>query len=332
VKHIRKEVDFKLSKKKLYLILDTETATLPYIEGLKPSDKQKISISKPLIYDIGWIIQDRKGNILEKKNFLIQEIFFTPIIFNTAYYKEKRPLYIDMVEKNKIEVKKWNEVTKNLLTDLQKVEFCSAYNACFDYKKAIPFTDNYITALYSNHFQIYEEQQKASIKRIIKNEKMPSNSNYLDSVFELKGLQFPIVDIWAVACEYLLNNRNFKNYCFNNHQFTKSGLYFCTTAENCYNFLNKNPNFVESHTALSDSIIEGYILKKAFERYTIKPVLQAFPFKKLGSPQQYIQDIKKNKILYSKILLEYFEKYFEGEKNPSKQAVKNYNELLELIQ
>jgi hypothetical protein len=314
------------------MVLDTETATLPYIDGLKPLDKQKISISKPLVYDIGWIIQDRKGNILEKKNFLIQEIFFMPIIFNTAYYKEKRPLYIDMIEKNEIEVKKWNEVTKELFSDLQKVEFCSAYNACFDFKKAIPFTENYITALYSSYFQIYEEQQKASIKKIIKGEKTSLNPNYLNPIFELKGLQFPIVDIWAVACECLLNNRNFKNYCFNNKQFTKSGLYFSTTAENCYNFLNKNPNFVELHTALSDSIIEGYILKKSFERNTVKPVLQAFPFKKLGSPKQYIQDIKKNKIPYSKILLEYFEKYFEGEKNPSKQTLKNYKELLEAIQ
>lgn len=316
----------------MYMVLDTETATLPYIDGLKPSEKQKISISKPLIYDIGWIIQDRKGNILEKKNFLIQEIFFTPTIFNTAYYKGKRSLYIDMIEKNKIEVKKWNEIIKILLTDLQKVEFCSAYNASFDFKKAIPFTDNYIIALYSSYFQEYEEQQKTSIKRIIKGEKISSNPNYLNPIFELRSLQFPIVDLWAVACDCLLNNRNFKNYCFKNNQFTKSGLYFSTTAENCYNFLNKNPNFVESHTALSDSIIEGYILKKAFERCTVKPVLQAFPFKKIGSPKKYISDIKKNKVLYSKILLEYFEKSFEEEKNPSKQALKNYNELLEVIQ
>ena len=57
-------------KKKLYLVLDTETATLPFSDTLCKDEKQKqkIAIAKPLVYDIGWTITDRQGNIIKKEN------------------------------------------------------------------------------------------------------------------------------------------------------------------------------------------------------------------------------------------------------------------------
>ena len=72
-------------KKKFYLTLDTETATLPFANELckDSKQKQKIAIAKPLVYDIGWTITDRVGNIVKKENFLIQETFFVPNVFNT---------------------------------------------------------------------------------------------------------------------------------------------------------------------------------------------------------------------------------------------------------
>ena len=41
-------------RRKYYLILDCETATLPYAAKItNPKAKQRVSIAKPLIYDIG---------------------------------------------------------------------------------------------------------------------------------------------------------------------------------------------------------------------------------------------------------------------------------------
>ena len=75
-------------RKKFYLTLDTETATLPFANEMAKtaSEKQKIAIAKPLVYDIGWTITDRAGNVYKKVNYLIQETFFVPNVFNTAYY------------------------------------------------------------------------------------------------------------------------------------------------------------------------------------------------------------------------------------------------------
>ena len=52
-------------KKKFYLTLDTETATLPFADEIAKTATQKknIAIAKPLVYDIGWIITDRAGNV-----------------------------------------------------------------------------------------------------------------------------------------------------------------------------------------------------------------------------------------------------------------------------
>ena len=87
-------------KKLRYLVADTESATMPFADeiAMDSEEKKKIAIARPLVYDIGWVIVDRKGNIIKKANYLIQETFFVPSIFNTAYYKEKRPIYMKLLK------------------------------------------------------------------------------------------------------------------------------------------------------------------------------------------------------------------------------------------
>ena len=84
-------------RRKYYVVLDCETATLPYAKNLPENVKKQIAIAKPLIYDLGWTIVDKKGNVYARENYLISEIFSVPSIFNTAYYASKRPLYIDQL-------------------------------------------------------------------------------------------------------------------------------------------------------------------------------------------------------------------------------------------
>ena len=131
------------NKTKHYLMLDCETATLPFadeIAGDNPERKKRIAIAKPLIYDIGWTITNRKGDILESKQFLIAETFSVPAIFNTAYYKEKRPIYLEMLRKNETSIKPWDEVMDVLIADMAAVDGVGAFNSIKKKKKAIPLT------------------------------------------------------------------------------------------------------------------------------------------------------------------------------------------------
>ena len=279
-------------RKLYYLTLDTETATLPFVNelALDSKAKQTISITKPLVYDIGWTISDRNGNIIKRENYLIQETFFVPNIFNTAYYKDKRPQYMKLYSEGKIKAATWNEVIEILLADLETVNFVTAYNACFDFKKAIPFTERYIYHLYSENYNKWEEWQKKRCIDILENGNHTKNEKYLVPVFELRGNEYPLIDIWALACDRLLNTNKYRKYCCDNNFFTDSKKFFKTSAEVSYRYLMKDNEFVESHTALSDAEIETFILAKALKRGKSEPYLKAFPFRTIGTVKKYLEE------------------------------------------
>lgn len=298
-------------KKKLYLTLDTETATLPFANEMckNAKQKQKIAIAKPLVYDIGWIITDRQGNEIKRENYLIQETFFVPNIFNTAYYCNKRPIYMDLLEKGEIKTACWNDVMKQLIIDLDICDLTTAYNACFDFKKAIPFTERYISHLYSSDYNKWEEKQKERCRKILSGRDNSENPDYLKPWFELRGKKYPIADLWGIACDRLINIDKYRNYCLENKLLTASVLYFKSSAETSFQYLMKNYEFVEDHTALSDAIIESQILTKALKKGKVEPEIKAFPFRGLGTTPIYVRE-KKPK--YAPIIIELLQKYIEN--------------------
>lgn len=296
--------------KKFYLTVDTETATIPFANQIckNANQKQKIAIAKPLVYDIGWSITDRQGNIVKTENFLVQETFFVPNIFNTAYYRNKRPIYMELLEKGEIKVDCWNNIMKLFIADLEKVDISTAYNACFDFKKAIPFTERYIKALYSSDYQKWEDRQKKSCEDILNNRSNAKNEEYLNPYFELRGVQYPIADLWCIACERLININKYRNFCLDRGYVTNSVVFFKSSAETSFQYLMKNYDFIEDHTALSDALIESQILTKALKKGKIEPTLYAFPFRDLGSTIDYAIDTNHKYVepLYE-LLLNYIE-------------------------
>lgn len=304
-------------KKKYYLVLDTETATLPFADEIAKDtkQKQKIAIAKPLVYDIGWVIVDRQGNIHKKVNYLVQETFFVPNIFNTAYYKEKRPIYIDLLERGKIANKKWNEIVNELIEDLKKCDLTSAYNACFDFKKAIPFTERYIYHLYNEDYNDWEKGQKAHCKRLLSGAKDDDDKNpdFLKPSFKLRKVEYPLTDLWSIACNKLINIDKYRNYCLKNGLLTASAIYFKSSAETSFQYLMNQYDFEEQHTALSDAEIESEILIKALRKGKIEPEITAFPFKQLGTTYDYVKE-RKPKYLETvrTALAEYLDSLEEG--------------------
>lgn len=295
-------------RKKFYLTLDTETATLPFANEIAKtaSEKQKIAIAKPLVYDIGWTITDRVGNIYKKVNYLIQETFFVPNVFNTAYYFNKRPIYMKLLADGFVTAKTWDDAIEELLNDLDYCDIATAYNACFDFKKAIPFTETYIKHLYSADYNGWEKMQKKKCKDIIKGKNDAENPDYLTPVFKIRGFEFPIADLWGIACDRLINIDKYRNYCLENELLTASALFFKTSAETAFQYLMKRYDFIEDHTALSDAEIEAQILTKALKKGKIEPSIKAFPFKELGKTTDYVTE-KKPK--YKENVITAIEKY-----------------------
>lgn len=286
---ISMEKERKLDKRrKYYLILDCETATLPYASKFGGDEKKAISIAKPLIYDLGWTICDAKGKIYRKRSYLITEIFSVPSVFNTAYYKEKRPQYLEKLKVGSISLRTWKEATEILERDLLEVQAVGAYNAAFDFKKAIPFTEKYIEALYSNDFQRWEEVQEkvceniARGKKAVKRNGAPEFDPYN---FQFRNNFYPIFDIWGLACEYLLNTDEYRTTCIANNWITASGKYYQTSAEKAFAYLMNDWEFLESHTAIEDAEIESAIFGKIVEKVGIKGIefeIIFFPFRIVG--------------------------------------------------
>ena len=195
-----------------------------------------------------------------------------------------------LYSEGKIKAATWNEVIDILLADLDTVNFVTAYNACFDFKKAIPFTERYIYHLYSENYNKWEEWQKKRCIDILENGNHAKNENYLVPVFELRGNEYPLIDIWALACDRLLNTNKYRKYCCDNNFFTDSKKFFKTSAEVSYRYLVKDNDFIESHTALSDAEIETFILAKALKRGKSEPYLKAFPFRTIGTVKKYLEE------------------------------------------
>lgn len=330
-----------MRNKNYYLILDTETATLPFSDKLAKNakDKQSIAIAKPLIYNIGWVVADSQGNIIDRQEFLIQETFFVPQVFNTAYYKEKRPIYMKKLADNAIKVATWNEIVELLIQYLNNVTMSTAFNACFDFKKAIPFTEQYINALYSDSYNEWEKRQYWDCKQILNKSKNRKNPDYLTPRLKLRDKEYPIFDLWGIACDRLINIPKYKNYCINNQYLTNSAMFFKTSAEIVFRYLTQNEDFEEEHTALNDSEIEAFILAKCLKKGKIEqPIIKEFPFRQLGETGDYLDVCAKSKKVYfAEQILDMLNKYMDTQTNIDTsfgywaRVMKLYNKLNRIV-
>lgn len=272
-------------RRKYYLVLDCETATLPYAHNFEGADRQTIAIAKPLIYDLGWKIMDAMGKIYRRKSYLISEIFSVPYIFNTAYYASKRPLYIEKLKKKEISLVSWETATADLVADMNEVASVGAYNSMFDYKKAIAFTEEYIVNLYSDNYYEWETEQCRRIDYIVTHPNQENDRPFNPDIFEFRGKTYPLFDIWGLSCENLLNNDEYRQFCKDNNLQTASGKYYKTSAEAAYRFVKQDTEFEEKHMAVEDTDIECELLTEIFKKVKPKNMTMGiiyFPFRILG--------------------------------------------------
>ena len=304
-----------MKKQLTYMVVHTETATLPLCAEITNGDaekKKKLAIAKPLIYDIGWTITNRKGEILDRKQFLVTETFAVPQVFNTAYYADKRPRYIEMLNRHETELKMWNEIMDVFMQDLRSVDAVGAFNSMFDFKKALPFTELYISKLYSDNYYAWEEIQRQAIMRILSDNRPARNPEFDPGNFKFRGEEFPLFDLWGLATTHLLNNVSYKNECLNHGLLTASGTFFKTSAESTYQYLCNKYDFIESHTALDDAMIETFILSKIAKRHAISLGIEYFPFRNLGSTDEFVMRKKKPNVSECQIVYDAIATYVDS--------------------
>ena len=228
-------------QEKKKMVFDCETATLPFVNEIANGDaeiKKKIAIARPLAYDLGWVICGRSGKIYKERQYLVAEIFSVPSIFNTAYYADKRPIYLEKLKKGEIEIKPWNEIMEIFIEDAKECDSVGAFNSMFDFYKAIPFTELYINKLYSSDYYEWEKTQRFLCNKIAKENYKRENEKSLENdVFRFRGKVYPLFDLWGLSVDNLLNTVSYKKECLNHGLLTNSGLYFKTSAESTFQYL-----------------------------------------------------------------------------------------------
>ena len=181
-------------RRKYYLVLDCETATLPHAINYIGEQRKNIAIAKPLIYDLGWKVIDAKGIEYARKNFLISEIFSVPAVFDTAYYAEKRPIYLEKLDKGEIMLTDWRTAVRELIEDMDACVAVGAYNSMFDFIKAITFTEEYISNLYSENYYEWEKEQKEKIDFIIAHPQYENKKSFNGKVFSFRNNDYELFD------------------------------------------------------------------------------------------------------------------------------------------
>lgn len=203
-------------RKNYYITIDTETCG---------------SLGEPLVYDIGFTIHDKKGNIYESRSYVVSEIFYKEYKkMKTAYYADKIPGYRQGIKEGKWIVKSFWYIRKEIysLMKAYNIKAVVAYNAGFD-TRALNCTLNYLS--------------KFDDKQTFFNEKTA------------------IWCSWGMSCETIFKQKTFLRLAKQENWVSDAGN-VKTSAEIAYRYINRKFEFEEAHTALEDAIIETAIFSK----------------------------------------------------------------------
>lgn len=216
-------------RKTYYMVLDTETA------NCYNDEQGKLDTRNALVYDIGWIIMDKKGKVYTRESFVVYEIFFgMKDLMESAYYANKIPQYLADIQEGKRIVKRWANIKKILHDQCRyyNVKAIIAHNARFD-DNAVKQTQRYLTASFNRYFFPY-------------------------------GIE--VWDTLKMSHDIILKQKGYKTFCEQNNYFTKNHQ-MRATAEILYRWLSGDNDFAESHTGLEDVEIESQIFLHCLKQH-----------------------------------------------------------------
>lgn len=187
-------------------------------------DTETTNLEKPFCYNVGYVIFNTDtAEIICKRDFVIEQVWHNPMLFITAYYADKREIYVNRLKGRKCIMDKFGYIMRTMYRDIKENEISHAYayNSAFD-EKVFAF-----------------------------------NCDWFKCINPLESIQ--VHDIRGFVHEQIAFTEGYKQYCEEHSLFTESGNY-STTAEAVYRYIMKDNTFIEEHTALADSLIELEIL------------------------------------------------------------------------
>ena len=182
------------------------------------------------VYDVGYCIANKKGKIMQERNWLVQETITNSDSMMGAFFAGKTfTRYIPMLDSGTITLKPWLEIIDQMNQDILdfKVNILAAYNLAFDRR-----------VMAQTHIELGHTGKvlRSSLKQL---------------------------DLWRFVCESKLDCRLYKEIAVQQGWTSEAGN-IRTTAEHAYRYLSQDYEFYESHTALDDARIETAIMAFCF--------------------------------------------------------------------
>ena len=82
-------------------------------------DTETVGLQKPFCYDLGYVIYETETEkILARKSFVISQVWYNLPLFNTAYYAEKRPIYVNALKGKKTKLTKCGFACREMAHDI----------------------------------------------------------------------------------------------------------------------------------------------------------------------------------------------------------------------
>lgn len=187
-------------------------------------DTETTSITKPFCYDVGWtLVNTETEEVLVSRHYVVEQVWHNLPLFESAYYKDKREMYVSLMRSKKTTLEKWGYIMRQIARDIKQYEVASAYayNSTFD--------DSVMTF----------------------------NNDWFKTINPFENI--PIYDIWAMATNFITNRADYQQFCEANNYFT-DGNNYKTSAETVFRFITGNNDFEEAHMGLMDAEIESVIL------------------------------------------------------------------------
>ena len=210
------------------LIIDTETCPLDRdFEGVDPFNMW--------VYDIGYQVADKRGNVYLERSFVNADIFLNEkVAMTSSYYAEKIPKYWEDIKAGKRILASFYNIRKQILADMKKynIKEVYAYNMRFDYN-TLNNTQRWLTKSAYRYYFPYGTK---------------------------------ICDIMKMANDVVKNTPSYQRFCEENNFFTKNGR-VQMKAETVYRYILQDTDFVESHTGLEDVKIETVIMAYCFRKH-----------------------------------------------------------------
>jgi hypothetical protein len=195
-------------------------------------DTEFVNLNKPFVYDLSYLIArkvDDKFITLKSVGNVVKQVYQNKMMFETAYYSEKRKLYTNAMKGKTYKQNYFGNILRQLKKDIKEynVSMVLGYNVNADLR-SIGYTSEYLKL----------------------------NNPFADT---------KVIDLMPIVVNTICDTDTYKNFAKENKLITEKG-YYKMSVESVMKYITNDIYFVEKHLGKSDNENEIDLLNYAISK------------------------------------------------------------------